>query len=130
MTLIMEMDTLSYNELMELSFGDYIQVQKEKTVTNTMSECTNDAIALFPSGNLQGGWKVLSLNEGRVHHRRQWQLLPLTQHIIDPINIFGKRQGSNEFDNSDLDLTSSGSCGKSVIFPHLVGFHSSRQNIY
>ena len=22
------------------------------------------------------------------------------------------------------------SCGKSVIFPHLVGFHSSRQNIY
>ena len=23
-----------------------------------------------------------------------------------------------------------GSCGKSVIFPHLVGFHSSRQNIY
>ena len=24
----------------------------------------------------------------------------------------------------------SGSCGKSVIFPHLVGFHSSRQNIY
>ena len=28
MTLIMEMDTLSYNELMELSFGHYIQVQK------------------------------------------------------------------------------------------------------
>ena len=26
--------------------------------------------------------------------------------------------------------TSTGSCGKSVIFPHLVGFHSSRQNIY
>ena len=25
---------------------------------------------------------------------------------------------------------STGSCGKSVIFPHLVGFHSSRQNIY
>ena len=24
---------------------------------------------------------------------------------------------------------STGSCGKSVIFPHLVGFHSSRQNI-
>ena len=23
-----------------------------------------------------------------------------------------------------------GSCGKSVVFPHLVGFHSSRQNIY
>ena len=25
---------------------------------------------------------------------------------------------------------SPGTCGKSVIFPHLVGFHSSRQNIY
>ena len=25
---------------------------------------------------------------------------------------------------------SSGSCGKSVIFPHPVGFHSSRQNIF
>ena len=30
---------------------------------------------------------------------------------------------------NDMD-TSSGSCGKSVIFPHLVGFHCSRQNIY
>ena len=30
-----------------------------------------------------------------------------------------------------LDVVSfPGSCGKSVIFPHLVGFHSSRQNIY
>ena len=27
-------------------------------------------------------------------------------------------------------LAPPGSCGKSVIFPHLVGFHSSRQNIY
>ena len=26
--------------------------------------------------------------------------------------------------------TRPGSCGKLVIFPHLVGFHSSRQNIH
>ena len=29
-----------------------------------------------------------------------------------------------------LKKNGTGSCGKSVIFPHLVGFHSSRQNIY
>ena len=29
-----------------------------------------------------------------------------------------------------IQKTNSGWCGKSVIFPHLVGFHSSRQNIY
>ena len=29
-----------------------------------------------------------------------------------------------------LDQCGPGSCGKSVIFPHLVGSHSSRQNIY
>ena len=28
------------------------------------------------------------------------------------------------------NFVEAGSCGKSVIFPHLVGFHSSRQNIY
>ena len=31
---------------------------------------------------------------------------------------------------SNFPVLSTGSCGKSVIFPHLVGFHSSRQNIY
>ena len=31
----------------------------------------------------------------------------MTQHIIDRINILGKHQGSNGFDDSDLDLTSS-----------------------
>ena len=27
-------------------------------------------------------------------------------------------------------VTHTGSCGKSVIFPHLIGFHSSRQKIH
>ena len=31
---------------------------------------------------------------------------------------------------SNNNDTVAGSCGKSVIFPHLVGFHSSRQYIY
>ena len=32
-------------------------------------------------------------------------------------------------DNDKEDRKIAGSCGKSVIFPYLVGFHSSRQNI-
>ena len=32
-------------------------------------------------------------------------------------------------DNENTEVQT-GSCGKSVIFSHLVGFHSSRQNIY
>ena len=42
--------------------------------------------------------------------------MPRGEELTDPSNF--------------LALSPSGSCGKSVIFPHLVGFHSSRQNIY
>ena len=45
--------------------------------------------------------------------------------------------GNVDVDSNDLvqvkvenNQPSPGSCGKSVIFPHLVGFHSSRLNIY
>ena len=44
------------------------------------------------------------------------------------------RDVTNRIVNQDvlMEYTSdpTGSCGKSVIFLHLVGFHSSRQNIY
>ena len=45
--------------------------------------------------------------------------------IVYPETIFPGIVGINDF-----LFSKPGSCGKSVIFPHLVGFHSSRQNIY
>ena len=47
---------------------------------------------------------------------------PRVNHSSDKLSIFPT------FSKFEGD-TSSRSCGKSVIFPHLVGFHSSRQNI-
>ena len=75
-TLITGLNMPTYNKLKELGFGNYVQVHNGEEVTNMMSERTNDTIALYPSGNLQGGWKVLSLLTGRMHHRRQWKRLP------------------------------------------------------
>ena len=38
-------------------------------------------------------------------------------------------ENEDTFNLSSNNLTSTGSCGNSVIFPYLVGFHFSRQNI-
>ena len=49
--------------------------------------------------------------------------------VLWPLALMAVVRSHNKF-KLDANLLSPGSCGKSVLFPHLVGFHSSRQNIY
>ena len=45
----------TYKEIQKLSFGDYVQAYKLKDKTNTDQSRTVRAIALYLSGNKQGG---------------------------------------------------------------------------
>ena len=54
-------------------FGSYCQISKEDTPRNSMLARTEGAIALGPSGNVQGGIKFYTLATGKVVVRRQFK---------------------------------------------------------
>ena len=66
-------------------FGDYVQVHNN-VVDNSMYERTAGAIALMPSGNLEGSWFYYLLHNGKVIKRNKATVLPITEEIILYLN--------------------------------------------
>lgn len=71
-TLIIGQPVQTHKQLVELSYGDYVYIHT-KDISNTMDSRTIPAISLYPSGNLQQGWKFMSLNTRREVHRKLWK---------------------------------------------------------
>ena len=63
---IMGLPNLDYTKHLSVSFGTYVQVNREPNPTNTNEARTYDAIYLRAATNLQGGHEVMDLNSGRV----------------------------------------------------------------
>ncbi len=75
-----------------MPFGQYCQISEEGISRNSLAARTKGAIALGPSGNVQGGHKFWTLNTGSVVVRRDWAVLPMPQSVIDRINLKAKGQ--------------------------------------
>ena len=91
----------------KLPFGAYVQTHEEPTPSNTQQARTIGAIALGPTGNLQGSYKFLNLRSGKRITRRNWTQLPMPQEVIDRVNQLGVNDGQPEvltFYNSKGDL--------------------------
>jgi len=72
-----------YNLQCQLEFGEYAQVHESHN--NSMLTRTTGAIAMRPSGNLQGGYFFLSLTTGRVLNRNAWTVLPMPAEVIERV---------------------------------------------
>ena len=81
---------LDYNYHFKLVFGAYAQVHEESFPTKSQQAWTLGAISFGPSGNLQGGYKFMSLWTGNKLARRRWTELPMPQEVIDRINKFSE----------------------------------------
>ena len=73
--------------------GTYCEVHDEPVPTNTMTPRTHEAIALGPTGNLQGSVKFYCLNTGRVLKRRSFTAMPMPARFIRRVNAIGAREG-------------------------------------
>jgi hypothetical protein len=73
-------------------FGQYCQVYKEGTPRNSLLARTQGAIALGPSGNVQGGHEFYTLNSGSGVLRQDWKCLPMPPSVIDRIHSKAIRQ--------------------------------------
>ena len=77
---------LDYEEIKNLNFGDYVQAHQPHNITNNNKARTVGAIALHPSGNLQGSWYFMSLASGERLHRYQWHVLPISTEVINRVH--------------------------------------------
>ena len=78
-----------------VAFGQYCQISEEGHPRNGLGARTQGAIALGPSGNVQGGHKFYTLNTASVVVRRDWKALPMPQSVIDRLNAKAKGQPSH-----------------------------------
>jgi hypothetical protein len=72
--------------------GTYCEVHDEPSPSNTMTPRTHEAIALGPTGNLQGSVKFYLLDTGHVLKRRSFTPLPMPDRIIAKANRIGARE--------------------------------------
>ena len=77
-----------------IGFGEYVQVHEERNVTNGMEPRTTGAISLYPTGNLTGSVKFLSLATKKVITRDKFTALPIPRSVINKINEWAKEDES------------------------------------
>jgi len=76
--------TIDYNKHCNLQFGTYAQVHEPHN--NSLLPRTTGAIALRPSGNIQGGYFFLSLTTGKRIIRNKWTILPMPAEVIATVH--------------------------------------------
>jgi hypothetical protein len=76
-------ETLNYKKHLSLKLGQYCQVHEEENTQKSQIARTKGVISLGPSGNLQGGFKFMALNSGKKIVRRSWDVIPITDLVID-----------------------------------------------
>jgi hypothetical protein len=73
---IMYGETLDYKNHMSLQIGQYCQVHEEDNPRNSQIARTKGAISSGPSGNMQDGFKFMTLNTNKNIVCRSWDKFP------------------------------------------------------
>ena len=73
----------------QVQFGEYAQVHESHD--NSMLTRTTGAIALRPTGNIQGGNFFMSLTTGKRINRYNWTLLPMPGEVIERVHTLARR---------------------------------------
>jgi hypothetical protein len=86
---------LNYKKHCRVVPGTYCKVHDEPVPSNTMITHTQEAIAMGPTGNMQGSIKFFCLKTGRILKRRLFTPLPMLDWVVKQVNAIGahKKQG-------------------------------------
>ena len=98
-TLVTGFEAPNYKEIMDLTFGEYVEVPAVNQITNMNESQTIPAIALYPASNPQGGWRLMSLETGRLLHRGRWTKMAITKEIIGCFDELGNTLYQNLYFN-------------------------------
>lgn len=82
---------VNFNRDVRISFGEYVQVYNSTNKrTNTMIERSQDAIALYPTGNSSGSVKFYLLSTNKIVTRDKWTSCSFSIDIINRMNSLAK----------------------------------------
>lgn len=89
-----------------IPFGAYVQTHEQHD--NSMGSRTIGALALRPTGNVQGGHYFYNLQTGRRVVRNRWTEIPMPTDVIERVNRMAERRNTNRLvfgdrENSDVD---------------------------
>jgi len=77
-----------------LTFGDYVEARNPQVVSNTMTPRTDPCIALYPTLNVNGSWKLYNLRTKMVVSRSTYVKMKHTpENIINIMNTMGAQKG-------------------------------------
>jgi hypothetical protein len=83
---------LDYKKHCRVLPGSYCKVRDKLSPSNTMVPCTHKAIALGPTGNMQGSVKFYCLKTGQALKHWEFTPLPMPNQIIKQVNAIGARE--------------------------------------
>ena len=86
---IMTGQTCDYKLHCMAQLGEYVQVHEDHD--NSMVARTSGAIALRPTGNVQGGYFFMSLTTGRRLNRNNWTALPMPGEVVERVHLLSRR---------------------------------------
>lgn len=86
---IVTRQTLDFSKHCRTPFGSYCEVHDEPTLLNSMRPQTHPAIALGPTSNIQGTYKLFCLKKGMMLTHNNWTEYPLSDSVICCINWWG-----------------------------------------
>ena len=118
---------MNHKSMRRHGFGDYIQVHSEKCnrVGYTRAEGrTTGALSLYPIDNVMGTWAYLSLSTWQLMHRNRGTGLPMTDNVIETINMKSikyMRKEDDDGDNNEIESVSDQHTESAVeIFPNVI----------
>ena len=82
--------TMNYNKHCRLEFGEYVQTHEEHD--NSLNPRTIGALALHPTGNIQGGYFFFSLTTGKVINWMCWTTIPMPKEVIDRVERMARQE--------------------------------------
>ena len=85
--------TLDYNHHCVYQFGEYVQTHEQHN--NSMEARTIGALAMRPTGNVQGSYYFYSLSSGRIINRQNATKLPMPADVIDRVEMMAIQNMSN-----------------------------------
>jgi hypothetical protein len=90
---IMTGQRLDYARHCRFEYGEYVQTHEQHD--SSMTPRTIGALALWPTGNVQGTWYFMSLSTGRVLKQNHATQLPMPHEVIDTVHRMARRQKAN-----------------------------------
>ena len=82
--------TMNYNRHCRLEFGEYVQTHEEHD--NSLNPHTIGALALRPTGNVQGGYFFFSLTTGKVINQMRWTQLPMPKEVVERVERMARQE--------------------------------------